>query len=227
MSPSERRGGRSGPRKLRTNRRIAPRYDGADAAAREDRGLRYRAPVTEARAWYPGVVPAGYEADGYRFVPLTTAHVEADYEAFMSSQEHLRQWSRSGWPHDGFTLEENRADLQRHEDEHAAGVAYTYSVQEPNRVAGCVYIGPFAEEGADGGGDGPGPEDAVIRGWLRTPLDEAWLIRTTMAWMDAAWSFPRVWWQTSDRLDHALAACDALGLTREVAVGDQRFRTRP
>ncbi len=80
--------------------------------------------------------------------PLTPDHAQMDYDAFMSSREHLRQtlgWG--GWPSDDGTVEENRADLERHWREHQANEAYTYAVLTPDRAReiGCVYLKPLPE----------------------------------------------------------------------------------
>jgi hypothetical protein len=80
--------------------------------------------------------------------PLKPEHAELDYAAFMGSREHLRrtlQWGN--WPGDDATVEENRADLERHWREHQANEAYTYAVLAPDRSRslGCVYLKPLPQ----------------------------------------------------------------------------------
>ncbi|HEX5622187.1 MAG TPA: hypothetical protein VFX51_27420, partial [Solirubrobacteraceae bacterium] len=60
--------------------------------------------------------PVGLVADGFVLEPLGPQHNEDDYEAWTSSMEHIRAtpgFVDSRWPHE-MTLEENRADLERH-----------------------------------------------------------------------------------------------------------------
>lgn len=78
--------------------------------------------------------------------PLRTTDVELDYDAVMASAVQLRLWSDSEWPADDFTPAENLADLQRHQDEHERGAAYTFTVLSPDaaRCLGCVYFYPLS-----------------------------------------------------------------------------------
>lgn len=39
--------------------------------------------------------------------PLSTDHLQLDYEAVMESKNFLRLWSKSTWPDDHFQLEDN------------------------------------------------------------------------------------------------------------------------
>jgi RimJ/RimL family protein N-acetyltransferase len=82
--------------------------------------------------------------------PLRASDAERDYDAVMSSAAELRRCRGSTWPWDGFTLAENRADLERHESEHERGEAFTYTVLAPDeaRCLGCVYIVPVWPEAA-------------------------------------------------------------------------------
>jgi len=82
--------------------------------------------------------------------PLRTTDVDLDYDAVMSSAAELRRCRGSEWPRDGFTLEENLADLERHEREHIERKAFTYTVLNPEgtRCLGCVYIVPVWAEAA-------------------------------------------------------------------------------
>ena len=63
--------------------------------------------------------------------------------------EHIHAtpgWEESSWPRE-MTLEENRADLQRHADDFENRSGFTYTVLEPGGdVVGCVYIYPPRDE---------------------------------------------------------------------------------
>ena len=73
-------------------------------------------------------IPDLFQADMFIFRPLRASDVELDYDAVISSSRMLRAWGQSDWPVDGFTLEENLVDLQRHEQEHLDKKAFTYTI---------------------------------------------------------------------------------------------------
>jgi hypothetical protein len=91
------------------------------------------------------LVPLRLETPQFRLEPLGHEHNDADYGAWSSSMEHIHAtpgWEESSWPRD-MTLEENRADLQRHADDFENRLGFTYTVLEPGGdVVGCVYIYP-------------------------------------------------------------------------------------
>lgn len=80
-----------------------------------------------------------------RFVlePLDEKHAELDFEALMSCRARLREELAWGdWPPEDFTLELNRADLRRHQDEFVRREAFAYTVLNPDRsqCLGCIYL---------------------------------------------------------------------------------------
>ncbi len=89
-------------------------------------------------------VPEVCECNHYRLRMLAGDDAELDYAAVMESQGRLRASSPNGWPREGFTLDENRADLCRHEREFLAREAFAYTVVRPDEseVLGCVYLNP-------------------------------------------------------------------------------------
>jgi len=102
--------------------------------------------------FHPDGSPVPQEKRTERLIlrPLRASDAECDYDAVMSSAAELRRCRGSEWPSDGFTLAENRADLERHEREHERGEAFTYTVLAPDeaRCLGCVYIVPVWLEAA-------------------------------------------------------------------------------
>ena len=76
---------------------------------------------------------------------LKESDAKFDYEALMASKEQLRRWSGTSWPADEFTLSENQQDLKRHELEHEAREAFTFTVLNLDKTLclGCVYIEPI------------------------------------------------------------------------------------
>jgi hypothetical protein len=133
------------------------------------------------------VVPLALETDSFRLEPLGPQHNEPDYAAWTSSMEHIHAtpgFTDSSWPHE-MTIEENRADLERHERDFAGRTGFTYTVRDPGAgdVIGCLYIYPRK--------DGPG---AHVTSWVRADraeLDEP-LAAAVAAWLEADWPFERV-----------------------------------
>jgi hypothetical protein len=133
------------------------------------------------------VVPLQLETPQFRLEPLGPQHNDADYSAWTSSLEHIHAtpgWEESSWPRD-MTLEENRADLQRHADDFENRSGFTYTVLEPGGdVVGCVYIYPAPD----------GPQDARVLSWVRASraeLDGA-LWQAVSDWLAAEWPFEEV-----------------------------------
>jgi RimJ/RimL family protein N-acetyltransferase len=134
------------------------------------------------------VVPLRLETPQFRLEPLGPEHNRSDYDAWSSSVEHIRAtpgWPESSWPR-GMTLEENRADLQRHADDFENRSGFTYTVLEPgsDNVVGCVYIYPATGES----------HDADVSSWVRASraeLDQP-LWRAVSDWLAAEWPFEHV-----------------------------------
>jgi len=132
-------------------------------------------------------VPPILETEKFRLRMLSVDDVEKDYEAVIESRELLRAGGGS-WPRDGFTLEENLADLEQHQQEFLERKAFAYTVValDESRVLGCVYINPARKTDAD----------AEVRMWVRQGeyeqgLDPV-LFQTVKDWIASAWSFETV-----------------------------------
>lgn len=97
------------------------------------------------------VVPEKLETDEFCLRMLTVNDVVKDYDAVMSSVEHLRTiWPGGKWPV-GLTLEQNLIDLGWHQKEFQLRRSFAYTVVHPSgsRVVGCVYIEPTRKRGHD------------------------------------------------------------------------------
>jgi hypothetical protein len=127
--------------------------------------------VTQAQSTAPFVpgdfqVPATLETREFRLRMLTVNDVVKDFDAVMSSVEHLKTiWPGGGWPI-GLTLEQNLIDLGWHQKEFQRRSSFAYTVVTPDesRVIGCVYIKPTRKQGFD----------AVVFLWAREsecPMD--------------------------------------------------------
>ena len=132
--------------------------------------------------------PVELVADDFLLEPLGPQHNEADYAAWSSSIEHIRAtpgFSESRWPHE-MSLDENRADLERHARDFAERTGFTYTVLDPSDrdVIGCLYIYP----------DKKGNDDAVVTSWVRATRAEldAPLRELVSRWLAEAWPFERI-----------------------------------
>lgn len=136
------------------------------------------------------VVPVEYETDTFRIRTLTVNDVVKDYDAVMSSLEHLqgmflKPW---GWPQDDLSLEQDLIDLGWHQKEfqRRSSFAYTVVTLDESRVIGCLYIFPF----------GKGGYDAEATMWVRSDMlasgaDEE-LYATVRSWLADDWPLERV-----------------------------------
>jgi hypothetical protein len=96
-------------------------------------------------------VPATLETPEFRMRMLTVHDVVRDYDAVMSSVEHLSTiWPGGKWPR-GLTLEQNLIDLGWHQKEFQTRRSFAYTVVTPSetRVIGCVYINPSPKPAYD------------------------------------------------------------------------------
>lgn len=135
------------------------------------------------------VVPTLVETERFRIRPITVHDVVKDYDAVITSVEHLRSsFPLWGWPPGDLTLEQNLIDLGWHQKEFQLRSSFDYAVMSPDekRLLGCVYIDPPEKAGAD----------AEIAFWVRadeieTGLETA-LEETVRRWVAGDWPFERV-----------------------------------
>jgi hypothetical protein len=132
-------------------------------------------------------VPEVLETDRFRLRMLTVNDVIKDYEAVMTSVDHLRGvfGPDSKWPSRDLTLEQDLIDLGWHQKEFQkrASFAYTVFSLDEKRCLGCVYVFPS-----------PNSEyDATILLWVRqSELDKGlddYLFATVKNWIREKWPF--------------------------------------
>ena len=146
-------------------------------------------------------IPALLETNLFRIRMLSVDDVKKDYEAVIESRELLQTKFVGSWPREGFTLEENLADLERHQQEFLDRKAFAYTVVslDETKVLGCIYINPPQKYSHI-------PEfveymkkncpDAVIFMWVRQTehekgLDET-LFHTVRDWINENWPFRKI-----------------------------------
>lgn len=131
-------------------------------------------------------VPAAYKTASYRFVPLGPALAKLDYDAYMSSIDHLKSTFGGGkWPHAGITMDEAVKDVEGEMARFQARKSFTYAVLslDGKKELGCVYIRPSRK-----------PEfDAKVVMWVtKAEFDKGLqpkLLADTKAWLAKAWPF--------------------------------------
>jgi hypothetical protein len=132
--------------------------------------------------------PHGLVAEQFLLEPLGPQHNEDVHQAWSSSIAHIHAtpgFTDTRWPHP-MTLEENRADLERHARDFTERSGFTYTVLDPadRGVIGCVYIYP----------DKKGEDDAVVTSWVRASHADrdAPLRELVSRWLAEAWPFERI-----------------------------------
>ncbi len=132
-------------------------------------------------------VPVVFENEHFRIRTLTVNDTVKDYDAVMSSVEHLRGvfGPNDAWPEDDLSFEQDLIDLGWHQKEFQIRSSFTYTVVslDESRVLGCIYIFPSTKPGYD----------AEITMWVRADIvDEGYdeiLFNTVKEWIDRDWPF--------------------------------------
>ena len=90
---------------------------------------------------------------GHHLRPIRADDVDLDLPAVLGSRRRLwdlygEAW---GWPPEGMTHEQDRADLARHEAETAAHESFNYALFDAGetQLLGCVYVDPTRKAGHD------------------------------------------------------------------------------
>ena len=120
--------------------------------------------------------PTLIEAQGFKLVPLGPDLVDIDYEAYMSSIEHLQKtFTRSDrWPHAGISDADAMLDMENEQARFENRESFAYAVLTPDgtRERGCVYVYPSNIEGYD----------AVVRLWVTKAEYDAGFDEELYAW---------------------------------------------
>ena len=135
-------------------------------------------------------VPEVLETAKFRLRMLSVTDVDKDYDAVMSSIDHLQGvfGENSKWPSKDLTIEQDRKDLELHQNEFLSRSSFTYTVMNLDETLclGCVYIFPSRSE----------EFDADVYMWVRRSeydkgLDPI-LFNTVKDWIRDQWPFTRV-----------------------------------
>jgi len=135
------------------------------------------------------VVPLRLEHSQFILRPLVIGDVVKDYDAVMTSIDHLQGvfGTRSSWPSPDLTLEQDLIDLGWHHKEfqRRTSFAYTMMTQDESLCLGCVYLYPSEKH----------TYDAEAYAWVRAShaekLDQT-LFSAFKTWLHTSWPFLNV-----------------------------------
>lgn len=157
--------------------------------------------------------------------PIRAGDADSDHDAVMETRDFLRLWEGTGWPEEGFTVEENREDLVRLQQRHEAGESYTYTVVSPTtgQCMGCVYLFPtsaqlFAKATISAKHDAKWADFKVaVYFWIRQSrlaegLDEK-LLDAVAAWLHREWRIDDYLFITNEFAESQLLLLERAGQT--------------
>ena len=135
------------------------------------------------------IVPEKLETPVFILKPLTITHLIKDFDAVMSSVEHLQgsMDSNDKWPL-GLTIEENLIDIGWHQREFTLRHSFTYTVlsKDEEECLGCCYIYPANDPNYD----------VQVFYWIRVKyLDsglEDRLGKVIRSWLKKDWPFSKL-----------------------------------
>lgn len=174
-------------------------------------------------------VPAELRTGEFLLRMLRATDVALDYDAVIASRDTLLVRSSGRWPREGFTIEENLADLEGHEADHHKRTAFTYTVMTPDETLclGCVYINPLGEMlqrlgASEGDRHRAADYEAVVSFWVRPSLYAGDLDRRLLAalrdWFRDSWAFRRVLFMANQHQSRDLRIFEDAGLQRAYAI---------
>lgn len=98
-------------------------------------------------------IPDSLENQYFRIRMLSVNDVEKDYDAVMTSIEHLQGvfGPESKWPSKDLTFEQDLNDLEWHQKEFETRSSFAYTIVslDESQVLGCLYIYPSKKAGFD------------------------------------------------------------------------------
>lgn len=135
------------------------------------------------------IVPERLQADQFQLRVLTVNDVVKDYDAVVTSIEHLQGifGPRSQWPAKDISLEQDLIDLGWHQKEYQRRTSFAYTVMslDEKTCLGCVYLYPTNVHDFD----------CEAYCWIRAShtdqLDQN-LFKVFKKWLEEKWPFQKV-----------------------------------
>lgn len=153
-------------------------------------------------------VPEEFTGKNYQLVPLGPKVAKLDYDAYMSSIEHIRSTMGGNWPRPGLTMEDQAKDMAGEKSQWDGRKSFPYAVLTPDgsKELGCFYLRPSNKEGYD----------AVATMWVtKEQFDKGFeeqLYQDMKAWVAKMWPFKKVAWP-----GHEISQADWRALPRKAA----------
>ena len=138
--------------------------------------------------------PRSFVGKGYKLVPLGPDIAQLDFNAYMSSIDHIRSSMGGNWPTAGLTMADQAKDMAGEKAQWDTRKSFPYAVLAPDgsKEFGCFYIRPSGKEGYD----------AVATMWVtKDQFDngfESQLLADMKAWLAATWPLKKVAWPGKD-----------------------------
>ena len=135
-------------------------------------------------------IPSGIETYDFRIRILTINDLVKDYDAVMSSIDHLKGifGQKSSWPSKDLSIEQDLVDLGWHQKEFEIKSSFAFTVMnlDESKCLGCVYIDPSEKVGYD----------AKMICWVRKSeiingLDDKLFCKVKL-WLSEEWWFTSV-----------------------------------
>jgi hypothetical protein len=135
-------------------------------------------------------VPTGLKTPEFQLKPLGPDLAKHDYDAYMSSIEHLQKTFSNGgrWPNANITMADAVKDVEGEAARFKARRAFTYAVLtlDGSKELGCVYISRSRTPG----------HDAAVRMWVTKAEFDKGLQPKVLAvvkdWLARDWPFKNV-----------------------------------
>lgn len=133
-------------------------------------------------------IPEKLETDKFKLRMLKVTDVVKDYDAVMTSIEHLQGifGPRAKWPTKDLTFEQDLIDLGWHQKEFQTRSSFAYTVTnlDESQCLGCVYIFHPTKEAFD----------TEVYLWVRESVQDLdiLLYETVRKWIVELWPFKKV-----------------------------------
>jgi hypothetical protein len=135
-------------------------------------------------------VPEVFETNGLKLRTLKITDVVKDYDAVMTSVDHLRGvfGLRTSWPPKDLTLEQDMIDLGWHQKEFQRRSSFAYTVMnlDESQCLGCMYIFPSTK----------GDYEVEVYAWLRKSEFDKGIdgdfFSALKGWISEKWPFKKV-----------------------------------
>ncbi|MHA2168780.1 MAG: hypothetical protein ACXAB7_02605 [Candidatus Kariarchaeaceae archaeon] len=176
-------------------------------------------------------IPRELRRKAFKIRQLLTTDVEKDYEAVMATQEKHLKNTEGRWPKEGFSLNENLKDLERHQKMHGEEKEFTFTVMSPDEslCLGCIYINPLGKELKVKFQDRNWSMDhvAILYYWLRPDYSggdyEQNFVDELVRWMKDDWDFSQVFFSGKHASEPELEFLENAGLTKKFQLGKNSF----